>query len=180
MDASRIAVLRALGTQGARSAARPASIRGPEGFLQTTYGPCVFTLLTLRRSEGISTAPSTQRCSVQTAMNARTALMQLSRRTALLSRASLPSAGFGLCQESNVSCLTRPATTVMPVRKAAPSVATPQAESKGADGPGYAVPIHPHLIGIGPTRRHSRLHRLAAYTRCLRCAHSHVTRGLPH
>ena len=38
-------------------------------------------------------------------------------------------------------------------------------------GPGYSVPVHPHLIDpIRPTRRHTRLRRFAAYTRCLRCA----------
>jgi hypothetical protein len=44
-------------------------------------------------------------------------------------------------------------------------------------GPGYAVPVHHHLFDpIRPTRGHISTHRLAAYTRCLRCAYSHMPR----
>jgi hypothetical protein len=44
-------------------------------------------------------------------------------------------------------------------------------------GPGYSVPVHPHLSGpIRPLAGTSRLHRLAAYTRCPRCAYSHMPR----
>jgi hypothetical protein len=38
-------------------------------------------------------------------------------------------------------------------------------------GPGSVVPVHPRLLDpIRPTRRHSAISLLAAYTRCLRCA----------
>ena len=38
-------------------------------------------------------------------------------------------------------------------------------------GPGYAVPVHHRLFDpIRPTRRHSAISLLAAYTPCLRCA----------
>src|SRR4051794_26501522 len=38
-------------------------------------------------------------------------------------------------------------------------------------GPGYAVPVRPRLTGpSAPLAGTSRLHRRAAYTRCLRCA----------
>lgn len=44
-------------------------------------------------------------------------------------------------------------------------------------GPGYAVPVHLHLTGpICPNGGTSRFHRLAAYTRCLRCACSSMPR----
>jgi len=40
-------------------------------------------------------------------------------------------------------------------------------------GPGYSVPVHPHLIDpIRPTRRHSSTSPLATYTSCPRCAAS--------
>jgi hypothetical protein len=38
-------------------------------------------------------------------------------------------------------------------------------------GPGYSVPVHPHLIGpIRPTRRHIATSPQTVYTRCPRCA----------
>jgi len=44
-------------------------------------------------------------------------------------------------------------------------------------GPGYAVPIHHHLLSpIRPTRGHIPISRLAAYTGCHRCAYSHRPR----
>ena len=42
-------------------------------------------------------------------------------------------------------------------------------------GPGFAVPVHPHLfLPIRPLAGTSRLRRLATYTRCPRCAYSHM------
>ena len=37
-------------------------------------------------------------------------------------------------------------------------------------GPGCSVPVRHHLIGIRPLAGTSRFHRIATYTRCLRCA----------
>jgi hypothetical protein len=49
--------------------------------------------------------------------------------------------------------------------------ATPLYPRGPRSGPGCVVPVHPHLCGpIRPTRRHSTISLLAAYTRCLRCA----------
>ena len=49
--------------------------------------------------------------------------------------------------------------------------ATPLYPRGSRSGPGSAVPVHPHLSGpIRPTRGHSAISLLAAYTPCLRCA----------
>ena len=44
-------------------------------------------------------------------------------------------------------------------------------------GPRYVVPVHPtYSAPSAPLAGTSRFHRLAAYTRCLRCPHSHMPR----